>query len=55
MGYGRELASLVGVDDLRHPEACKRMLDDLAGVAGLQRDCVSENLARNTKGPAHGN
>lgn len=42
---GRELTALIGVDDLGYPEACERLLDDLAFMAGLQRDghLVSEH------------
>ena len=41
-----ELTALVGVDDLRKAESCKRFLDDLNGMACLQRDSnrVGQNL-----------
>ena len=35
---GRELAALIGVDDLGRAVAGEGLLDDLSGVTGLQRD-----------------
>lgn len=35
---GRELATLIRVDDLRHAEPCESFLDDLPGVTCLKRD-----------------
>ncbi|MEY3937568.1 MAG: hypothetical protein RL659_409, partial [Pseudomonadota bacterium] len=44
---GGELATLVGVDDLRNAIACEGLLEDLAGMTGLRRDghFVGQHLA----------
>ena len=36
---GRELAALIGVNDLGCAVACKSIFKNFSGVAGLQRDC----------------